>query len=67
MVSLGLSLGVGVADVSGVGGGSMWPNIIKKANSLLLFVDIIYIFTKIVRKGFVPSLKGGGQIEEIIK
>lgn len=44
-----------------------WPNIIKKANSLLLFVDIIYIFTKIIREGFVPSLKGGGQIEEIIK
>lgn len=45
----------------------MRPNIIKRANSLLLFVDIIYIFTEIVRKGFVPSLKGGGQIEEIIK
>lgn len=45
----------------------MWPNIIKRANSLLLFVDIIYIFTEIVREGFVPSLKGGGQIEEIIK
>lgn len=45
----------------------MWPNIIKEANSLLLFVDIIYIFTKIVCEGFVPSLKGDGQIEEIIK
>lgn len=44
-----------------------WPNIIKEANSLLLFADIIYIFTKIVREGFVPSLKGDGQIEEIIK
>lgn len=51
----------------GLGGGTMWPNIIKRANSLLLFVDIIYIFTEIVREGFVPSLKGGGQIEEIIK
>lgn len=42
--------------VCGVGGGGMWPNIIKKANSFLLFADIIYIFTKIVREGlFHPS------------
>lgn len=52
---------MGGVEGPGGGGGIKWANIIKKAKSLLLFVDIIYFFTKIVHEGFVPLLKAAAK------